>query len=229
MTTHANCTHPATSSDRALCRKAAAAGITYDELRTRRIADNATDSARATIRAKAAQAPATIAEVTSPINPTDAPRDFKAERAAQLEATVKIGFTKLGMDEMPGVFPLTTCRGINHSDELQLGYCDGCGARVTRTHRRTLIDNWVRFCFGQAHTCDEARAEAHRAEQAALLEAGTIVKGARVIVARGRKVAKGTEGVVFWLGTDSYGNDKIGIRTDEDETHFTATKNCDLV
>lgn len=41
--------------------------------------------------------------------------------------------------------------------------------------------------------------------------------GKQMVVARGRKVPKGTVGVVFWLGEDSYGNAKAGIRTSDEK------------
>lgn len=213
---HAYCTHEATKAARAACRRSGGAAANADA-----------DTPDAIVAREVARFNAAITANAAKLTEAPAPVDHAAIRHTALDASKELGFTKLGMDDMPGVFPLTSCRGANHSDELQLGYCDGCGARVTRTHRRTLIENWSRYCFGNAHVCDEARAEAHRAEQAAQLEAGVIVKGATVVVARGRKVAKGTTGIVFWLGTDSYGNDKLGFKADG-ESHFTATKNCDL-
>lgn len=56
-----------------------------------------------------------------------------------------------------------------------------------------------------------------------------IEKGAVVVVARGRKVPKGTLGEVFWVGADSYGNARCGLKTREGVTHWTATSNCDVV
>lgn len=56
--------------------------------------------------------------------------------------------------------------------------------------------------------------------RAALREHNEPRNGKQMVVARGRKVPKGTVGVVFWLGQDSYGNAKAGLRTsDEKDGH----------
>jgi len=68
-----------------------------------------------------------------------------------------------------------------------------------------------------------ANADALRAQAA---DNGEIVKGCDVIVSRGRKVAKGTTGQVFWIGDKGYGP-TLGLRTADGATHFTAVKNCD--
>lgn len=64
-----------------------------------------------------------------------------------------------------------------------------------------------------------------------------IIKGRMVKVVRGRKVPKGTTGMVFWIGEDSYGTCKLGIATTNREDCFgkfldvvwTAAKNCEPV
>lgn len=63
------------------------------------------------------------------------------------------------------------------------------------------------------------------------------VIGRTVRVARGRKVPVGTEGLVFWVGMDSYNNQKVGIATTlrEDargrfvDVVWTAAKNCEVI
>jgi hypothetical protein len=62
------------------------------------------------------------------------------------------------------------------------------------------------------------------AEERAQAEALEPVKGARVRVVKGRKVPKGTEGVVFWLGMDTYGM-RLGLKDAEGQTHWTAASN----
>lgn len=61
----------------------------------------------------------------------------------------------------------------------------------------------------------------------------------RVRVVKGRKVAKGTEGVVFWVkryDNSKYGDPwgiysvtKIGIKADDGKTYFTAIGNVVIV
>jgi len=55
-----------------------------------------------------------------------------------------------------------------------------------------------------------------------------ITKGMTVEVYKGRKVPKGTEGVVFWLGAGNYGY-RVGLKDDAGETHWTALDNCRAV
>lgn len=58
-----------------------------------------------------------------------------------------------------------------------------------------------------------------------------------VKVVSGRKVPIGTIGVVFWVGMrnySKYGNwwrweVRVGIRTDDGTTHFTAEKNVEVI
>ena len=72
------------------------------------------------------------------------------------------------------------------------------------------------------------------AEEEARLEAEAearvreVRRGCRAVVARGRKVAKGTEGRVFWLGHGDYGW-RAGLETDAGETVWTALSNLDRV
>lgn len=58
-----------------------------------------------------------------------------------------------------------------------------------------------------------------------------------VKVTSGRKVPVGTVGMVFWVGMvnySKYGNwwsweARVGIRTDNGETHFTSERNIELI
>lgn len=56
---------------------------------------------------------------------------------------------------------------------------------------------------------------------------GEIVKGQTVEVFKGRKVPKGTVGVVFWVAPeeDGYGVVKVGFTTAEGVKHFTNIAN----
>jgi len=64
----------------------------------------------------------------------------------------------------------------------------------------------------------EDRQELIRQERERIREIGElrfahnrVERGKRMKVVRGRKVPKGTTGVVFWLGVDNWGNTKAGI------------------
>jgi hypothetical protein len=84
----------------------------------------------------------------------------------------------------------------------------------------------------------EAWIAAREAEKAAALEAKRedeaearvreVRRGGRAVVARGRKVARGTEGRVFWLGNGTYGW-RAGLETDAGETVWIALNNLDRV
>jgi len=80
----------------------------------------------------------------------------------------------------------------------------------------------------RAHLAAEREAAAEAARRR---EAGRIGKGTPVVVRKGRKVPVGTEGVVGWLGWQTFGHRKslrIGIRVDG-EMVFTAASNVRVV
>lgn len=55
-------------------------------------------------------------------------------------------------------------------------------------------------------------------------------RGDTVRVFKGRKVAKGTVGVVRWTGVDNYGNDRVGLAVEgEPKLVYTAADNVELV
>ena len=64
-------------------------------------------------------------------------------------------------------------------------------------------------------------------------------RGQRVKVVKGRKVPKGTEGTVFWLGSfdnSKYGDPwgiyttvKVGFKNDSGEVFFTSVENLELI
>jgi hypothetical protein len=61
-------------------------------------------------------------------------------------------------------------------------------------------------------------------------EAGVPTPGRIVRVFKGRKVAKGTEGRVFWYGRCRYGDGhRVGFKTAEGEKHFTAEDNVEVL
>lgn len=72
-----------------------------------------------------------------------------------------------------------------------------------------------------------AAAEARREERAAA-RLREVVRGCRAVVARGKKVAKGTEGRVFWIGPGNFGP-RAGLETDAGETVWIDLRNLDRV
>lgn len=127
------------------------------------------------------------------------------------------------------------CHGANHRDQAVMGHCDDCGRKVAKIQKngRTYLadvfhtgiwDTPTYYCFS-FHTCDPEQVERYAAAKAVTLASGAIVKGQTVEVFKGRKVPVGTVGVVFWTGTDSYDKPRVGIRTADGESHFTAESN----
>ena len=125
-----------------------------------------------------------------------------------------------------------SCFGANHRDSAVIGTCDGCGWPVAKTDtgrilNMTFSDRGARqiACWSQGHECNTEAAAAYAASRAAKIASGEIVKGATVTVVKGRKVALGTTGTVTWIGEDSWGKARVGFRTAEGESVFTAMSN----
>jgi hypothetical protein len=63
------------------------------------------------------------------------------------------------------------------------------------------------------------------------LAEGQIVKGQKVLVVKGRKVAKGTEGEIFWLGYETFNGEailkRVGIVTESGEKFFLSVANVE--
>jgi hypothetical protein len=131
------------------------------------------------------------------------------------------------------------CMGANHHDDGQRGTCVTCLRHVVRVvradgskrlyninSRYTVNDNRREdyACWDTPHTCDQEFAARVQAERDVQIAEGRIVLGQHVRVTRGRKVAKGTEGTIFWLNdaTDFNGNPiiKVGIKTEAGDSHF---------
>jgi hypothetical protein len=67
---------------------------------------------------------------------------------------------------------------------------------------------------------------------AAAVEEHAVAKDKTVRVVRGRKVPKGMEGTVCWIGEDRYSRSykrRIGIKVDEYTVHWTAASNVEVV
>jgi hypothetical protein len=76
-----------------------------------------------------------------------------------------------------------------------------------------------------ARNAEAAIRRAAEAERLAEVKALEPVKGATVEVFKGRKVAKGTVGVVIWAGEGNYGP-RIGIKDADEVVHWTAATNA---
>ena len=79
-----------------------------------------------------------------------------------------------------------------------------------------------------ARAAEAAAAEEARREERAAARLREVVRGCRAVVARGRKVAKGTEGRVFWIGNGTFGP-RAGLETDAGETVWVDLRNLDRV
>ena len=92
------------------------------------------------------------------------------------------------------------------------------------TLEQTEDEQKTRAQLGSA--VDDARRTLQFAEHAA-----TPALGKSVRVIKGRKVAKGTEGRVFWTGQDSYrpGAFRVGLETADGSRVFTAGTNVEVI
>jgi hypothetical protein len=81
--------------------------------------------------------------------------------------------------------------------------------------------------FSPAHRCDLYDVnDSSLGFQQRMIEEGEIIVGATVEVVKGRKVAKGTVGEVFWVGDNGFGV-SVGLSLTNGEKVFTAIKNIE--
>ena len=77
------------------------------------------------------------------------------------------------------------------------------------------------------HKCDEREIVKYQEIIKSQLENGAIVKGQKVVVVKGRKVAKGTEGEIFWLGYETWNGEsilkRVGIVVESGEKFFVSS------
>lgn len=127
------------------------------------------------------------------------------------------------------------CNGINHSDEAKEQHCKRCGTRVARRADGKIFEirnyttdfgnpRHVYSCWFPQHQCDPKLVELFQQQKADDIAAGKMVIGQSVIVARGRKIAKGTTGTITWLGPSEFGV-RARVQPDEGEAFFIALKN----
>jgi hypothetical protein len=133
---------------------------------------------------------------------------------------------------------VVNCHGSNHRHTFPLGTCTGCGREVARNDRGNLVNIHRRDMGGRQAVCwsghrcadyDRAQWALVRREHAAQ---GVIHKGATVRVVKGRKVAKGTVGVVRWLGEDSWNADamRLGLAVEgQTKLVYVTSANVEIV
>jgi hypothetical protein len=120
--------------------------------------------------------------------------------------------------------------------------CEKCGALVTKaiskagkTYTANVIV-WRGDLNGSkeilsGHTCDANEVISYGKLTNSNLKNGLLIKGQEVIAVKGRKVAKGTTGIIFWVEIDNgfaYGDNKVtrvGFKDAEGNAHFTAATN----
>ena len=78
------------------------------------------------------------------------------------------------------------------------------------------------------HECDEKEIVKYQEFTQRQLSEGAIVKGQKVVVVKGRKVAKGTEGEIFWLGYETWNGEsvlkRVGIVVQSGEKVFVSSE-----
>ena len=78
------------------------------------------------------------------------------------------------------------------------------------------------------HECDESEIVKYQELLKCQLSEGQIVKGQKVVVVKGRKVAKGTEGEIFWLGYETWNGEsilkRVGIVVESGEKVFVSSE-----
>ncbi len=81
------------------------------------------------------------------------------------------------------------------------------------------------------HKCEPTEVIKYQELLQKQLAEGQIVKGQKVLVVKGRKVAKGTEGEVFWLGYETFNGEailkRVGIVTKSGEKFFLSVANVE--
>lgn len=125
--------------------------------------------------------------------------------------------------------------------------CKQCGMEVqwavSKNDKKYLatVKNWegdevnVRLAFYPSHQCDpnpERVAERLAYKESVLnskLTKGLLIKGQTVTVVKGRKVAKGTTGIIIWVQESPFADcnkpERVGIKDAEGNVHFTAATN----
>lgn len=130
------------------------------------------------------------------------------------------------------------CNGINHRDTGKITRCKRCGSHVARREDGKVFgvrrytteygnERFVFSCYSPSHRCDPERVETYQAAVQRSIEAGEMIPGQQVIVARGRKIALGTTGKITWVGKSQFG-ERARVQPESGEAFFIPTKNLDV-
>jgi len=124
------------------------------------------------------------------------------------------------------------CSGAHHSDSAKITRCESCGREIVKVRKGKINakvsgSGYAFTCWSDLHICSNEDVEGWTSEKNYRIAQGQIVAGQIVTVVKGRKVPIGTTGEIRWIGEDSYGNMKVGIRVNE-EMVFTALKNVEV-
>lgn len=131
------------------------------------------------------------------------------------------------------------CNGVNHSDTGKINRCKKCGSYVARREDGKVFgvqrytteygnERFVFSCYARSHRCDPERVENYQAAVQRSIEAGEMVPGQQVVVARGRKIAKGITGKITWVGENEWG-ERARVQPESGEAFFIPTNNLDVV
>jgi hypothetical protein len=105
-------------------------------------------------------------------------------------------------------------------------YCDGKGFGVAESIES--YESCINVIFNpESNEIDYGKLNAHLKSLRSALKEN--VPSIPVEVFKGRKVPVGTVGEISWVGIDSFGNVKVGIKDAQGEVQFTAVSNVKLV
>ena len=127
--------------------------------------------------------------------------------------------------------------------------CSHCGAIIVRAESnagKIYIANvqYVSSQYADAysarqkaiytkHDCDPIEVDQYQKRIALAIATGQIVKGQKIEVIKGRKVAKGTTGVVFWIGYQMINGseivDRVGFKSEDGTTYFINASNIEAI
>jgi len=130
------------------------------------------------------------------------------------------------------------CNGINHKDTGKITKCKGCGTHLARRDDGKLFgvrrytteygnERFVYSCYAPTHKCDPERAKRYHEAAQRDIDAGEMVRGQSVIVARGRKIPKGITGTITWVGESDWGP-RARVQPQSGDAFFIPTKNLDV-
>lgn len=129
------------------------------------------------------------------------------------------------LDSLSGAFDeFGPCPDCKDQPEKPVGYVYNRGARYHNAGRslRDPLNDYPFAAVAYAVLTDELDTLTQRVR--VLNDQLAIERGTEVKVVKGRKVPKGTVGVVIWTGSGQFGP-RVGIKDAEGTTHWTALSN----